>query len=79
MDAGSKDSVKSILEWLEGTDETGWEAQINLGGKCRSDMERAFSTPARNSSTPDPVSSFVAGALVPVAYWAAVIVNRIIG
>lgn len=40
MQAGSKDSLKGILEWLEGTDEGGWEDQIKLGEECRSDMER---------------------------------------
>ncbi len=37
---GSKDSLKSILAWLQGTDEGGWEAQIESGEGCRSDMER---------------------------------------
>jgi hypothetical protein len=40
MYADSKDSLKSILEWLDGTDEGGWEDQIELGEECRSDMER---------------------------------------
>ena len=40
MAAGSKDSLKRILEWLDGTDEAGWGAQIDLGEECRSDMER---------------------------------------
>lgn len=40
MYAGSRDSLKSILEWLDGTDEAGWEGQIELGEECRSDMER---------------------------------------
>jgi hypothetical protein len=40
MYAGSKDSLKSILEWLEGTDDGGWEDRIELGEECRSDMER---------------------------------------
>jgi hypothetical protein len=40
MYAGSKDSLKSILEWLDGTDEAGWEDHIELGEECRSDMER---------------------------------------
>ena len=40
MYAGSKDSLKSILGWLEGTDDTGWGHQIELGEECRSDMER---------------------------------------
>ena len=40
MYAGSKDSLKSILEWLDGTDEAGWEGQIELAEESRSDMER---------------------------------------
>ncbi len=36
----SKDKLKSILEWLGGTDEAGWEAQIEVAEGCRSDMER---------------------------------------
>ena len=38
--AGSKDSLNIILEWLDGTDEAGWERQIEVGENCRSDMER---------------------------------------
>ena len=38
--AGSKDSLKTILEWLDGTDEAGWERQIEVGEECRADMER---------------------------------------
>ncbi len=40
MDADSKETLKSILEWLDGTDEDGWDRQIDLGEECRSDMER---------------------------------------
>jgi hypothetical protein len=40
MYADSKDSLKNIVDWLEGTDEAGWEHQIELGEQCRSDMER---------------------------------------
>ena len=40
MFADAKNSLKSILEWLDGTDEAGWEHQIELGEECRSDMER---------------------------------------
>lgn len=36
----SKTSLKNILEWLDGTDETEWDRQIQLGEECRSDMER---------------------------------------
>ena len=40
MDASAKDKLKSILEWLAGTDETGWEGEIELAETCRPDMER---------------------------------------
>jgi len=40
MYADSKNSLKSILEWLDGSDHAGWERQIELGEECRSDMER---------------------------------------
>jgi len=36
----SKNSLKNILDWLDGTDEAGWERQIEVGEECRSDMER---------------------------------------
>jgi len=38
--ADAKNSLKSIVEWLDGTDEAGWERQIELGEQCRSEMER---------------------------------------
>lgn len=40
MYADSKYSLTGIVEWLEGTDEAGWERQIELGEDCRSDMEQ---------------------------------------
>jgi hypothetical protein len=40
MYADSKEALKNILDWLDGTDEAGWESQIELGEQCRSDMER---------------------------------------
>jgi len=40
MYADAKDSLKKILEWLDGTDKAGWERQIESGEECRSDMER---------------------------------------
>jgi len=40
MYADSKDSLKNIVEWLDGTDKAGWERQIELGEQCRSDLER---------------------------------------
>jgi len=36
----AKNSLNSILEWLEKNDDAGWESQIDLGEECRSDMER---------------------------------------
>ena len=35
-----KETLNGILEWLAGTDEAGWEQQIELGEGCRSEMER---------------------------------------
>jgi len=40
MYSDAKNSLKSILDWLAGTDEGGWEHQIELGEQCKSDMER---------------------------------------
>jgi hypothetical protein len=40
MYTDAKNSLNSILDWLAGTDETGWERQIELGEECRSEMER---------------------------------------
>ena len=40
MYADAKSSLRSILDWLDGTDEMAWERQIELGEECRSDMER---------------------------------------
>jgi hypothetical protein len=40
MYADAKDSLKNILDWLDGTDKAGSERQIELGEQCRSDMER---------------------------------------
>jgi hypothetical protein len=40
MAATPKESLKDILDWLAGTDEAGWEQQIELGEECRSEMER---------------------------------------
>lgn len=49
--AGSKDSLKTILEWLDGTDEAGWEDQIGLGEECRADMERMARPSYRRDKT----------------------------
>jgi hypothetical protein len=35
-----KDSMKRILEWLEGDDQAEWDKQIELGEECRAEMER---------------------------------------
>lgn len=40
MYAESKESLKSIVEWLDGTDEAGWESRIETGDTAREDMER---------------------------------------
>lgn len=40
MYADAKNSLKSIVEWLDGTDEAEWEHQVDLGEQARSDMER---------------------------------------
>ena len=63
MYADSKNSLKSIVGWLEGTDEAGWESQIKFGEECRSDMERmarptyergnrSFEGPGRDPNAP---------------------------
>ena len=36
----SKAALKRILDWLEGTDEAGWDSQIESGEAARADMER---------------------------------------
>ena len=36
----SKNSLKGIVDWLEGSDEAGWEGQIETGEAAREDMER---------------------------------------
>jgi hypothetical protein len=40
MYADSKNSLKDIVDWLEGSDETGWEAKIESGETAREAMER---------------------------------------
>jgi hypothetical protein len=40
MYADAKNSLKNIVDWLDGDDKAGWERQIELGEECRSDMER---------------------------------------
>ena len=36
----SKNTLKEIVEWLEGSDEAGWEVKIETGEAAREDMER---------------------------------------
>ena len=36
----SKNTLKGIVEWPEGSDEAGWEVQIGTGEAAREDMER---------------------------------------
>jgi hypothetical protein len=40
MYADANNSLKSIVDWPEGSDHAGWERQIELGEECRSEMER---------------------------------------
>jgi hypothetical protein len=40
MAATPKETLKSILDWLDATDQAGWEHQIELGEGCRSELER---------------------------------------
>jgi hypothetical protein len=40
MYADAKNSLKNILEWLDGTDDAGWDRQIELGEQCQCKMER---------------------------------------
>jgi hypothetical protein len=36
----SKNKLNAIVDWLEGSDEAGWEVQIETGEAAREDMER---------------------------------------
>lgn len=40
MYTDSKEALENILKWLEGSDEAGWESQIESGEAAREDMER---------------------------------------
>jgi len=40
---GYYESLKKIVEWLEGTDEAGWELQIRAAEECWSEMKRIWS------------------------------------
>lgn len=37
---GTKDSLKNIVEWLEGTNNDGWRDQRELAEECVSDLRR---------------------------------------
>lgn len=67
MYADAKNSLKNIVDWLEGSDEAGWERQIELGGACRSEMERLarpkYSGPRKGSHTFGPERNPDAGKL----------------
>ena len=53
MQSATKDSLKSILDWLEGADKAGWERQIELGEQCRSDIERIARTQKVGAQGPE--------------------------
>lgn len=40
MYADSKDALANIVKWLEGSEDAGWEGQIQSGEATRDDMER---------------------------------------
>lgn len=37
---GTKELLKSIICWLESTDQAGWEGQIEMAEECMSEMNR---------------------------------------
>ena len=41
MESDAKTSLKTILDWLAGSDHAEWERQIELAEGCRSEMERS--------------------------------------
>src|SRR5580658_7195085 len=49
MYADAKDSLKNILDWLDGSDHAGWERQIELGENCRLKWS---ARPLRNTAVP---------------------------
>jgi hypothetical protein len=67
MYADAKNSLKNILDWLDGTDEAAWEPQIELGEECRSEMERLarpkYSGPRKGSHVFGPERNPDAGKL----------------
>jgi hypothetical protein len=67
MYTDAKNSLKSIVDWLDGTDKAGWERQIEFGEQCRSDMERTarpkYSGARKGSHTSGPERNPDAGRL----------------
>ncbi len=61
MAATPKETLKSILDWLAGTDEAGWEQQIELGEECRSEIER-MARPVYPRGRPPAAAPFRTGA-----------------
>lgn len=65
---GTKDLLKNIVEWLEGSDESDWEGRTAFAVQCISDM-RLMAQPLRRNDKPVsfaeemPVESPVAGKL----------------
>jgi hypothetical protein len=49
-----KTSLTGILKWLEGSDDGGWDTQIELGEQCRSDMERMARPNYRRQTPGEP-------------------------
>jgi hypothetical protein len=48
---GTKDLLKNIVEWLEGSDESDWEGQTAFAVECISDMRR-MAQPIRRNDKP---------------------------
>jgi hypothetical protein len=67
MCADAKNSLKNVLEWLDGSDHAGWDRQIELGEECRSQMERLarpkYSGPRKGTHTFGPERNPDAGKL----------------
>jgi hypothetical protein len=49
-----KESLTNILKWLEGNDDPNWDAQIEVGEECRSEMERMARPNYRQRTTGSP-------------------------
>ena|ERR1039458_1730730 len=54
---GTKDSLRNIVEWLEGTETAGWDDQAALAAECVSDLKRML----RPIYGPDKTGSLDAG------------------